>query len=386
MMSRALIFSLIMGVASAEEVYEWKGIFYTPQDTYKWGAEKVGGKYADPQMKIVLIPATEASEAALTAATEKGKTAMTGTCEAINSGGSMKPMDSKCYSLVFDATNDQSKYTIDATGVAAIAFFAEHVPTEFEATEHYLKDTSGVDIEPVAQAPEPGEGGGHAHAVWKDEFEGKCVCQAQDHGWTLDCNDKAAIQAAVDRLEANAACKAAGAKTIDACKDDYYVMQAHHDHCLHDQLPTGIEKLLHDYEHFYDDCLIIRQYNPNLGKCPSVNCNDATSMTNAIQTLQAEGACDTSTKCAETKCSEAMKIVVTAHDTCPEGNLPDNLEKALHDHEEACEDQLCNTGDAVFDPYEDACATLLASDATGRGSQGAFFLTVSALALGWFAI
>jgi len=48
----------------------------------------------------------------------------------------------------------QSLYSIDATGLDAVAIFAEHFPTEFENTAHYLKDNSGVDIEPVAELPE----------------------------------------------------------------------------------------------------------------------------------------------------------------------------------------------------------------------------------------
>ena len=35
-----------------------------------------------------------------------------------------------------------------------MAFFAEHVPTEFEATAHYLKDAVGADIEPLGELPE----------------------------------------------------------------------------------------------------------------------------------------------------------------------------------------------------------------------------------------
>ena len=37
---------------------------------------------------------------------------------------------------------------------ACVAFFAEHVPTEFEATAHYLKDSIGEDVEPIDQLPE----------------------------------------------------------------------------------------------------------------------------------------------------------------------------------------------------------------------------------------
>ena len=48
----------------------------------------------------------------------------------------------------------QSLYNIDASSAAGIAFFTNHVPTEFEATAHYLKDDHGDDIEPKATIPE----------------------------------------------------------------------------------------------------------------------------------------------------------------------------------------------------------------------------------------
>ena len=40
----------------------WAGIFATPEDVYYWGAEKVGGDYADPSMAIVLLPAMGAAQ------------------------------------------------------------------------------------------------------------------------------------------------------------------------------------------------------------------------------------------------------------------------------------------------------------------------------------
>merc|ERR1719487_2042202 len=123
----------------------------------------------------------------------------------------MTPAEGKCYKLVFDQSSSQSLYHIDAAAAQAIAFFAEHLPTEFEATEHYLKDTSGVDIEPVAQDPDGGHG--HAHGHGEDgeiAYEQKCVCQAKEHNWELDCTKKAKIQAAVDKLDANPLCLKTG--------------------------------------------------------------------------------------------------------------------------------------------------------------------------------
>merc|ERR1711904_412136 len=183
--------------------------------------------------------------------------------------------------------------------------------------------------------------------------------------------------------EAKAACKAENPP--EGCEVNYYVMQAHHDHCLHDALPTGIEKALHDYEHFYDDCFVKRQFNPALKACPAEDCSDATKMTSAIATLQA--GCTTKQACADATCSAAIKTVLAVHDLCPEGKLPNNLEVALHDHEEPCEAQLCNTAPAAFDPYATKCgeeaeqAAPDASAASGFGSQEAFLLTTLALPL-----
>merc|ERR1719171_997710 len=308
-------------------------------------------------MKLVAIPVAGATAEALTAASGMGTQSMGLQCESVNSGGTIIPMENKCYKLVFDQSSSQSLFNIDASAAGAIAFFAEHLPTEFEATEHYLKDVSGVDIEPVAQEPDGGDGHAHSHGgaeAWKS----KCVCKAAEKGWKLDCTNKAAIQGAVDKLEAKAACKATSPP--EDCIGDYHLMQAHHDHCLHDQLPTGIEKKLHDYEHFYDDCYVKRQFNPSLTACPKVDCNDQTAMTTAIETLQA--GCTTKENCAAKSCADAIKVVLAVHDLCPESKLPNNLEVALHDHEEPCEKQLCNTAEAAFDPYADKCG------ASGSGS------------------
>merc|ERR1719161_2484835 len=77
-------------------------------------------------------------------------------------------MEDKCYRLVFSDDTWQSMYNVKATGTAALAFFAEHFPTEFENDAHYLKDPIGADIEPVAELPEA-----HAAAPAPEEEEDK---------------------------------------------------------------------------------------------------------------------------------------------------------------------------------------------------------------------
>jgi len=101
-----------------------------------------------------------------------------------------------------------------------------------------------------------------------------------------------------------------------------------------------------------------------------------------------QAGCLTTQACADSVCSGAIKTVLMAHDVCPEKKLPNNLEDALHNHEEPCEAQLCNTAEAAFDPYADSCGGADVSSggndvsaASGFGSQVAFLVTTLALPL-----
>ena len=137
----------------SEMGFEWAGIFATPESHYMWTAQKVNGAYADPAMKLVALPATDITEAGLHALEEEGKHSMEKNCTEVEAGETIVPAEDTCYHLHFQADAWQSLFNVDASGVSGIAFFAEHVPTEFEATAHYLKDGIGEDIEPVAQLP-----------------------------------------------------------------------------------------------------------------------------------------------------------------------------------------------------------------------------------------
>jgi len=141
-----------------EGAFEWAGIFETPENTYLWTAQKTktdaGMAYADSTMKMAVLPASDATEAALHGLEIEGGHSLNMTCTEVASGGVITPMEDKCYLLRFKQDWWQSLYSIEATGQAHLAFFTEHVPTEFENTAHYLKDDHGDDIEPVAELPE----------------------------------------------------------------------------------------------------------------------------------------------------------------------------------------------------------------------------------------
>lgn len=116
-------------------------------------------------MKMVVLPATSASESALHALEDQAMLAFDANCTEVDAGGVIAPGAGLCYELHFDhdsigqdvlSTNTMcysldSTFTIDATGHAQLAFFTEHLPTEFERSQHYLKDSDGQDIAPVAE-------------------------------------------------------------------------------------------------------------------------------------------------------------------------------------------------------------------------------------------
>mmetsp|Transcript_10110 Transcript_10110/g.18839 ORF Transcript_10110/g.18839 Transcript_10110/m.18839 type:complete len:470 (+) Transcript_10110:67-1476(+) len=149
---------IMLGLFPSAQGYEWAGIFETPEDAYMWTAQKVvhgdHAEYVDPAMKLVVLAATTCDHEGLHSLETTAETAMSGTCPNVNSGGTVSPSGNSCHRLVFDQNSWQTLFKVDATGVSCIAFFAEHVPTEFENTAHYLKDSEGTDIEPLDELPE----------------------------------------------------------------------------------------------------------------------------------------------------------------------------------------------------------------------------------------
>jgi len=144
--------------------FEWSGIFEVPDDLYMWTAQKVDGNYADATMKIVVLPASAATEAALEALEDSAAHALEHDCVEVDTDGTLTPDAHECYDLHFDQNMWQSIYRIDTSQTDHVAFFTQHVPTEFENTAHYLKDSTGEDIEPAAEHMAHGEE--EAHAEW----------------------------------------------------------------------------------------------------------------------------------------------------------------------------------------------------------------------------
>ena len=79
----------------------------------------------------------------------------------------------KAYLLTFNEKKDITTFTVEIKKSGKYAFFTEHMPFEFEADEHFFKDVSGDDVEPIAQVPDEGDHHHHDHGgldphIWHD--------------------------------------------------------------------------------------------------------------------------------------------------------------------------------------------------------------------------
>ncbi|MEM9147885.1 MAG: zinc ABC transporter substrate-binding protein [Pseudomonadota bacterium] len=140
-----------------EHAFEWAGLFDLEAGTYSWSFAKVDGDYADPAMKMVVLSADDI-EAVEEAAEELLES---DAAETKADGETLAPKD-MAYSLTFDASKDVTVYSVEITEDGTYVFFTEHMPFEFEADEHFFKDASRADVEPIAQEPE-GDHHDHAH-------------------------------------------------------------------------------------------------------------------------------------------------------------------------------------------------------------------------------
>jgi hypothetical protein len=182
-----------------------------------------------------------------------------------------------------------------------------------------------------------------------------CGCVAEEQGWTVDCSDSAAIDTAWAAL-ATEGCAA----SMEACEDkatdcakNFAIVQAHHDHCDHDDVPQAVEQGYHTYEDVCKDnkCEIGRQYNANKAACPTVDCSDKVAQQAAVDALDAN---DCNTACTG-DCATNFKLVVAFHDACEEDDLIDAIEHELHEFEESCEEEFCNSVSGPFDPMDVKC-------------------------------
>ena len=153
----------------AEGSFEWAGKFQLSKGSYKWSFAKVGGEYADPAMKMVILESNDIESS------EELAKELLGSKDSINkkNNGTLVASN-KAYVLNFDQGRESTVFNVEIQEDGQYTFFTEHMPFEFEAEEHFFKDISNSDVEPIAQVPDEGEGhhhhdhGGLDPHVWHD--------------------------------------------------------------------------------------------------------------------------------------------------------------------------------------------------------------------------
>ena len=138
--------------------WEWSGAFDLEKGNYTWTFAKVDGEYADPQMKMAIISSDVRGIESIESAEKFAKKTFASNAARRQNTETLIPNAN--YELVFDATQEVTSYNIAIDKPGTYVFFTEHMPTEFEAVEHFFKNKERADVEPVAQEP---EASGHHH-------------------------------------------------------------------------------------------------------------------------------------------------------------------------------------------------------------------------------
>ena len=132
-----------------EHAFEWAGLFDLKAGNYRWSFAKVDGNYADPAMKMVILKSAD-----IEASEEMAEKLLESSNYEIRKHDDSISAAKIAYSLNFDNSKNVTDFNVKIETDGKYAFFTEHMPFEFEANEHFFKNESGIDIEPLAQVPD----------------------------------------------------------------------------------------------------------------------------------------------------------------------------------------------------------------------------------------
>ncbi|CAE7385117.1 SLC39A12 [Symbiodinium natans] len=168
---RAASLALLLGMGQAltcpwEELWEWVGVYHVHEGGHLlWSSEKKGGAYANATMKLVIRKAWHADVSGIREQEGAAATAWAGTFIQATTNTVLRP--NNAYVLNFDVDSWVSVFKIEAEAETNLAFFAEHLPTEFaDRLEKFLINEEGEDMTAAADqsaascSVEPFESGG----------------------------------------------------------------------------------------------------------------------------------------------------------------------------------------------------------------------------------
>lgn len=177
------------GAHGEEELpFEWAGAFELKKGEYTWSFDKVGGKYADPKMRFLMIKAHGDDEHIIEHHENEAKKIFESKTKAAKHGDNID-INKQTFELVFDQNKNQTVFKVSIKEDGKYIFFTEHMPFEFEDKEHFFKDLARNDVEPVAQHP---EAGGHHHHHHHGEND--------PHTWVSPANVKIMAKNIYDAL------------------------------------------------------------------------------------------------------------------------------------------------------------------------------------------
>lgn len=149
----------------SELPYEWAGVFDLKKGIYTWSFSKVEGNYADPKMKMLIIKANKNEKNLIEAYENQAKNTFSNNkAETVTNNTSLETNNS-FYSLSFDSSKNKTIFKVQIKQSGKYIFFTEHMPVEFEAEEHYFKDSAKKDIEVLTSIPKEDHHGKDPH-VW----------------------------------------------------------------------------------------------------------------------------------------------------------------------------------------------------------------------------
>ena len=181
-----------------EHSFEWAGVFELDAGEYTWTFAKVDGKYADTAMKIIILETEDSDAHGITHIEEKAEELMgSSNLEIKNHGSTLIPRDA-AYQLIFEEDLDVSSFKIKIEKKGNYIFFTEHAPFEFEAGEHFFKDSEGKNMEPSAEEPESGHGHTHEHETTEEGHHHHG--EYDPHIWLDFENDQKIVNAIAESL------------------------------------------------------------------------------------------------------------------------------------------------------------------------------------------
>lgn len=140
--------------SDSAQSYEWAGLFDLNKTIYTWSFSKVDSKYADEKMKMLILKTSDNSADGIEKLEKKANEIFTNSKAISKKDLSVLKKTNTLYEITFNNNIEKTQVSIDINKKGTYVIFTQHLPTEFEKNEHFLKNSKNIDIEAKLQEPE----------------------------------------------------------------------------------------------------------------------------------------------------------------------------------------------------------------------------------------